>query len=62
MLINRNGDVQCNAVEYGNSDLIIHIDIIFSDPLNRSTIEMKYYGKCINYEKMLMCKTMIIIF
>lgn len=24
---------------------------IFSDSLNRSTIEMKYYGKCINYEK-----------
>ena len=53
MLINRNGDVQCNAVEYGNSD---------SDSLNRSTIEMKWYGKCISYEKMLMWKTMIIIF
>ena len=43
MLINRNGGVQCNVLEY--------IDTIFSDSLNTTTIEIKYYGKCINYEK-----------
>ena len=42
--------------------MVASIDTICSNSLNTSTMEMKYYGKCINYEKMLMGKTMIIIF